>query len=86
MSDYQLVRRNLLPEEVAQVINSIQSSCGIYELDDLSHIVEVATGNKVGYIGNDTLELVDTHDPSLTADHSLLWKIYENIEPYPDSI
>lgn len=78
MTNYHIMYRNIPPERIARVFCAVQDS-SILEMDDegLGHIVTKSTGERVGYIGDDTLQLCDTHNKSLKRYHSYAKRIFK---------
>ena len=76
---YRIIKRDLPPETICSITDAIQNLLGMYEIDNLGHILN-SQGRKVAYIGNGTFELVDPQDSSLRPDHSLLSKLFQHKE------
>ena len=68
---YQTIYQGLPPWEMAAIIYKIQNSLQ-YELDDLSHVVLRGSDTRVGYLGDDSLELVNPADERLKKHHKSL--------------
>ena len=68
---YLALQEHLTPKEIARFISEIQES-ERYILEDLGRILLRDTQVVVGYIGDDKVDLVDTHDTSLFPNHNSL--------------
>ena len=75
MDNKYLKLHELTPQKLAWVTREISES-RTYELDDDSHIVVTGTNTRVGYIGDDTFELVNPEDPTLIQHHKNIISIY----------
>ena len=73
--EYKIVKENVLPFDMANVTCMINDS-KIFEIDELSHIVLKVTNTRVGYIGDDTLELVNPNNNSFKEYHYRLKEIF----------
>ncbi len=73
--EYKIFRKNVTSGEMAIVSCEINNSKD-FELDDLSHIVLKGTKTRVGYFGDDTLELVNTNERKFIEYHNKLKEIF----------
>lgn len=78
MIEYQLIRNVFYPEDVGKVISAVEDSDEL-EMGELCHVIIKGTNTKVGYIGNETLELVDPNKKDLKQYHNLLKKIFKSV-------
>ncbi|MBS3095758.1 hypothetical protein J4231_03700 [Candidatus Woesearchaeota archaeon] len=76
--EYQTVYQPLGSYAMALIIRKIQTS-SLYRLDDLSHIVIKVTNKRIGYLGDESFELVDPKDESLKEHHMDLIAICDSI-------
>jgi len=58
--NYQIVREWLMPWQIARIISRIDQSKQ-FEMGELSHVYIRGTETRVGYLGDETAELVDTN-------------------------
>jgi len=82
--DYEQIGNILDSGQMARVIYMIQKSKKIRIADELpdgrlSHIVIEGTTTPIGYVGDDTLEIVNPKDKSLRKYHNILSEIYEKV-------
>ena|SRR3989344_9191088 len=75
--NYKLVNKELSPEQSAYVICAIKSSEN-YEINDLSHIIVKEKGTEVGYVGDNTFELIESNNPTLEEHHKNIKSIYDS--------
>lgn len=75
--EYRTILKNLSLEEMSTIIYEIQNS-GYFELDDLCHVVIKGTNKRIGYVGDEELQLVDPEDKSLEKYHKNLISIYQH--------
>ena len=75
--DYGIVNGGLLPWQWTYIVCAIQRFEG-YEINDLSHIVIMGTDIEVGYISQDTFELVEPNNPAFTEHHNNIKLIYDS--------
>lgn len=68
---YHTIQENLTPQEIARFVCKIQESKE-YDLGQLGHVLITGTEIAVGYIGDDKIDLVDSHENSLHSHHNLL--------------
>lgn len=73
--EYQIFRKNLTHGEIAVVSCEISNSKN-FELDELSHIILKGTNTRVGYFGDDSLELVNPNKKEFTEYHDELKEIF----------
>ena len=73
--EYKIFRKNIACEDILTIVCEINDSKD-FELDELSHIILKGTNTKVGYIGNDTLELVNPDKKELIEYHTKLKNIF----------
>ena len=73
--EYKIVKENVLPFYMANVTCMINDS-KIFEIDELSHIVLKRTNIRMGYIRDNTLELVNHNNNSIKEYHSKLKNIF----------
>lgn len=76
MDNYKTLYKNLTPCEIALATCKIQES-EKFELDDLSHIVLKETNKRVGYIGDETLELCNSSNSFSKKSHQELRGIFD---------
>ena len=73
--EYKIFQNNLGVGEIAIVLSEITNSKD-FDLDELSHIVLKGTKTPVGYIGDDTLELVNPNKKEFIEYHNKLKEIF----------
>ena len=73
--EYKIVKENVLPFYISNVTCMINDSKD-FELGELSHIVLKGTNIHVGYIGDDTLELVNYNNKLFKTYHNRLKEIF----------
>ena len=73
--EYKTVKENVLPFDMANVACMIKDS-KCFEIDELSHIILKGTNTRIGYIGDDTLELVNPNEKLFKGYHSKLGEIF----------
>jgi len=81
--EYKIFKKNLTLGDMAIVTCMINDSEN-FELDELSHIILNGTNTRVGYIGDDTLELVNPNNKLFKEYHNKLKEIfnYEFVNHY----
>lgn len=73
--EYQIFRKNLTSGEMAIVSCEIDNS-EEFEFGEFSHIVLNGTNIKVGYIGNETFELINPNKKEFRKYHNKLKEIF----------
>lgn len=72
--EYEPVYHDLSPHEMKNITENIQFSKE-FELDELCHIVLKGTTTRVGYLGDNSFELVDPRRRELREHHRKLKRI-----------
>lgn len=75
--EYKILRNNLNVGETAIVLSEITDSKD-FDLNELSHIVLKGTKTLVGYIGDDSLELVNPNKKEFIKYHNKLKEIFNH--------
>ncbi len=73
--EYKIFRKNITSGEMSIISCEINNSKD-FELDDLSHIVLKGTNIRVGYIGDDALELVNPNKKEFIEYYDKLKEIF----------
>lgn len=73
--EYQVFQKDVMPGDIASVVCEINNSKD-FELDELSHIVLKGTNTRVGYIGDDTFEIINPHKKEFVGYHAELKNIF----------
>ena len=73
--EYKTVKENVIMGDMAKVICEINDSKD-FEIDELSHIILKGTNTRVGYLGDDTFELVNPNEKLFKGYHSKLGEIF----------
>lgn len=73
--EYQIFRKNVTSGEMAIVSCEIGNS-EHFELEEFSHIVLKGTNTQVGYLGDDSLELVNPNKKEFREYHNRLKEIF----------
>ncbi len=73
--EYQVFQNDVMPGDIASVIYDINNSKD-FKMGELSHIVLKSTNTRIGYIGDDTLELVDPNKKEFVGYHTELKNIF----------
>ena len=75
--EYKVINKELSPKQWAYLVCAIQRS-EKYDINDVSHIFVRDTGIEIGYIGEDTFELVEPNNPELKGHHKNIILIYNS--------
>ena len=75
--EYKLINRELSPKQWAYIVCAIQRSEN-YDINDCSYIIIRETDIEVGYIGDDSFELVEPDNQALTEHHKNIISIYNS--------
>ena len=75
--EYKLINKELSPFQWAYIVCAVQHSEN-YDINDVSHIFVRDTEIEVGYIGDDTFELVEPDNPKLKEHHKNIISIYNS--------
>ncbi len=73
--EYQIFRKNLTMGEMAKISCEISNS-KYFEIGEFSHIVIKETNTRVGYIGDDTLEIINPNKKKFNEYHNKLKEIF----------
>ncbi len=73
--EYQIFRENLTNGEIAKTLYEINNSKN-FKIDKLNHIVIKETNTRVGYIGDDTLEIINPNKKKFSEYHNKLKEIF----------
>jgi hypothetical protein len=83
ITEYAPIRENISQDQLSKaysLVNDIVNENPVLKIGDLSHIVLRETKKKVGYLGNETLELCNFGDRTLKQYHEKLEKAFNSIE------
>ncbi len=73
---YKIFEDNVTPEKMAKILCKINDSKD-FEIDELSHIILKGTNTRVGYLGDDTFEIVNPNKREFTEYHDKLKRIFD---------
>ncbi len=74
--EYNIFEENVTPRKMAIVSCEISNSKD-FEIDELSHIVLKGTNTRIGYLGDDTFEIVNPNKKEFIEYHDKLKRIFD---------